>query len=175
MKKLLFFVAILLCNVSAYSEYDTTDRLEVLTNTLSQGSYTSDDYNPIAQKYVKAIKLNVRNAPINGKIVDSLKQGQSVLIYDRIGVWERISKENQQPRWVSSSLLCSGKGCYADSSANFVKSRSTTSSTKSTTSKLKKTTSNSYGSSCPCFSNTNCIGPRGGRYCITSGGNKRYR
>ncbi len=27
---------------------------------------------------------------------------------------------------------------------------------------------------CPCGSGRVCIGPRGGRYCITSGGNKRY-
>lgn len=27
---------------------------------------------------------------------------------------------------------------------------------------------------CPCSSGNICIGPRGGRYCITSGGNKRY-
>jgi hypothetical protein len=31
-----------------------------------------------------------------------------------------------------------------------------------------------YGSSCPCSSGNICIGPRGGRYCITSGGHKRY-
>ena len=32
-----------------------------------------------------------------------------------------------------------------------------------------------YGDgSCPCGSGKICIGPRGGRYCITSGGNKRY-
>ena len=28
--------------------------------------------------------------------------------------------------------------------------------------------------SCPCSGSNVCIGPRGGRYCITSGGNKRY-
>lgn len=28
--------------------------------------------------------------------------------------------------------------------------------------------------SCPCRGGNVCIGPRGGRYCITSGGNKRY-
>lgn len=28
---------------------------------------------------------------------------------------------------------------------------------------------------CPCSRTFNCVGPRGGRYCITSGGNKRYR
>lgn len=27
---------------------------------------------------------------------------------------------------------------------------------------------------CPCGSGRVCVGPRGGRYCITSGGNKRY-
>lgn len=32
-----------------------------------------------------------------------------------------------------------------------------------------------YGDSCPCSSSANCVGPRGGTYCITSGGNKRYR
>lgn len=32
-----------------------------------------------------------------------------------------------------------------------------------------------YGGACPCSGYSNCIGPRGGRYCITSGGNKRYR
>lgn len=29
-------------------------------------------------------------------------------------------------------------------------------------------------SGCPCSGSRVCIGPRGGRYCITSGGNKRY-
>ncbi|NOW46684.1 putative membrane protein [Novosphingobium sp. SG751A] len=28
--------------------------------------------------------------------------------------------------------------------------------------------------SCPCNGGNVCVGPRGGRYCITSGGNKRY-
>jgi hypothetical protein len=27
---------------------------------------------------------------------------------------------------------------------------------------------------CPCNGGRVCVGPRGGRYCITSGGNKRY-
>ena len=31
-----------------------------------------------------------------------------------------------------------------------------------------------YGSSCDCRAHRICVGPRGGRYCITSGGNKRY-
>jgi hypothetical protein len=31
-----------------------------------------------------------------------------------------------------------------------------------------------YNEGCPCSGRQICIGPRGGRYCITSGGNKRY-
>lgn len=30
------------------------------------------------------------------------------------------------------------------------------------------------GGSCPCNGNNVCVGPRGGRYCITRSGNKRY-
>ena len=30
------------------------------------------------------------------------------------------------------------------------------------------------GSGCPCGGGKVCVGPRGGRYCITSGGNKKY-
>ncbi|MPM59999.1 hypothetical protein SDC9_106845 [bioreactor metagenome] len=30
------------------------------------------------------------------------------------------------------------------------------------------------GSGCPCGGGKVCVGPRGGRYCIMSGGNKRY-
>jgi len=31
-----------------------------------------------------------------------------------------------------------------------------------------------FASGCPCSGRQVCVGPRGGRYCITSGGNKRY-
>lgn len=38
----------------------------------------------------------------------------------------------------------------------------------------RKTRYYDAGSGCPCSGGRVCIGPRGGRYCITSGGNKRY-
>lgn len=39
----------------------------------------------------------------------------------------------------------------------------------------RSTPSYNYGGgSCPCSGRSICVGPRGGRYCITSGGNKRY-
>lgn len=33
---------------------------------------------------------------------------------------------------------------------------------------------NSSASACPCGSGKVCVGPRGGRYCLTPSGNKRY-
>ena len=35
--------------------------------------------------------------------------------------------------------------------------------------------SSNTSSECPCSGTSDCVGPRGGTYCITSGGNKRYR
>lgn len=40
--------------------------------------------------------------------------------------------------------------------------------------RTRRAPSYNYGGSCPCSGRNICIGPRGGRYCITSGGNKRY-
>ncbi len=48
---------------------------------------------------------------------------------------------------------------------------------RSTTRKSRAKSASSYnygGGSCPCSGRNICVGPRGGRYCITSGGNKRY-
>lgn len=45
----------------------------------------------------------------------------------------------------------------------------------STPRKKRRSLGDGYsGSGCPCSGRQVCIGPRGGRYCITSGGNKRY-
>ena len=46
---------------------------------------------------------------------------------------------------------------------------------KRSKSRKKRRSSDTYsGGGCPCSGRQVCIGPRGGRYCITSGGNKRY-
>lgn len=38
----------------------------------------------------------------------------------------------------------------------------------------RSSAASSSGGACPCGSGSVCVGPRGGRYCITSGGKKRY-
>lgn len=123
---------------------------------------------PIAEQpemhYVAARSLNQRSAP-NGGVIGKLSGGDEVSVYERRGDWVRVSPEGSSARWVSSNLLCTGSGCYRPSS-NRPSSRGT--------SNPRPTRSNFSDGSCPCSGSRVCVGPRGGRYCITSGGNKRY-
>lgn len=124
---------------------------------------------PIAEpqevRYVSARSLNQRSAP-NGGVVGNLAGGERVVLYERRGEWARVSPEGAPARWVSSRLLCSGPGCYSASAGG--------SRARPAVSNPRPARSNYGGSECPCSGSRVCIGPRGGRYCITSGGNKRY-
>ncbi len=195
MKNMIFgFFMLLGLSTATFGEI-SQDRIEQLTKTLSADIYSEfnslqdsqtvdsskDEFYPIANKYVNTEKINIRNAPVDGRIIGYLKRGKQVLIYDRKGEWERISKENETPKWVSSKLLCTGSSCYINSVQNSYSSYSSklplntnrTSSFKS--SNQAKSSAGLSSGSCPCSGISNCVGPRGGIYCITSGGNKRYR
>lgn len=115
------------------------------------------------EQFVSADNLNVRNQP-GGKVISKLKRGDKVQVFETRNEWARISIDGQSPKWLSSKSLCSGSGCYVVSKP------------KPVTQPVQpaRQQAPSYGSSCPCSSGYVCIGPRGGRYCITSGGNKRY-
>ncbi|WP_409373339.1 SH3 domain-containing protein [Pseudomonas baltica] len=120
--------------------------------------------------FIDADRLNVRSTP-KGSIVSSLARGAAVQVYEQRDGWSRISKPGEIGRWVSSSSLCATAECWIR--------RATVTNTppapaKPYTPPAQRTAPSSYSSSCPCSSTTVCIGPRGGRYCITSGGNKRY-
>jgi hypothetical protein len=121
-------------------------------------------------KYIDADRLNVRSAP-KGKVVSSLQRGASVRVYEELNGWSRISITEEATRWVSSDSLCGAQDCWVRQSPA---STPSTSGTKLYTPPIQRSAPSSYSSSCPCSSGSICIGPRGGRYCITSGGNKRY-
>lgn len=127
------------------------------------------------QYYVAVDSLNVRDAD-NGKVIGSLARGTMVDVYATVGEWARISKPDAAPRWVSAPRICFGEGC---ASRPVIKSTPVIRSPAIAPNFARPTvTRRSYvgsASSCPCSSSSNCYGPRGGRYCITSGGNKRYR
>ncbi|WP_323161539.1 SH3 domain-containing protein [Pseudomonas fluorescens] len=115
------------------------------------------------EQFVSADNLNVRNHP-GGKVISKLKRGEKVQVFETQNEWARISIDGQPAKWLSSKSLCSGSGCYVVSKP--------IPATQPAQPSRQHTPA--YGSSCPCSSGTVCIGPRGGRYCITSGGNKRY-
>lgn len=128
---------------------------------------TSQEYSsPVATTpqpetlYVATESLNQRSSP-SGSIVGKSTGGESVRVYERSSEWARISPDNYPPRWVSSRLLCSGVGCYSPP-------------TRRSNSSFTRARTNYIDAACPCSGGRVCIGPRGGRYCITSGGNKRY-
>jgi hypothetical protein len=113
--------------------------------------------------FVDADNLNVRDQP-SGKVISKLKRGAKVQVYEIKNGWARISIDGQSSKWLSSKSLCSGPDCHVVS----------TPKPSAQIPQPARQPTPAYGSSCPCSSGTVCIGPRGGRYCITSGGNKRY-
>lgn len=150
--------------------------------------------------YINSNGVNCRATPDTGaRVVAKLSKGQSVTVAEGGGGWSRIEKPSC---WVSSRFLStdyvaqsphvssrnyegfrssalsasrrqSSSNLYAFKGSNTKKTKRK--STRSRPSKRRSSGSGFYGGSgCPCSGGTVCIGPRGGRYCITSGGNKRY-
>lgn len=115
------------------------------------------------EHFVNADKLNLRAQP-GGKVISSLKRGEKVQIFEQREEWARISFDGQPQRWISYKNLCKGLNCFVTSKPKRERPAP----------QPARTATPDYGSSCPCSSGRICIGPRGGRYCITSGGNKRY-
>ena len=177
----LFFFLIVLTMVSYCSRPDVRSSLSTSSRTPSlqveqpqTPSPPQASAEPSSTRFVKSIQLNVRSAP-NGAVVDTLRRGTSVGIYAERGKWVRISRDGLPEQWVSGPNLCTEPGCAytAPAPARSASSDLTTSFAPVEPRRYRANTSPAYD--CPCSRSANCIGPRGGRYCITSGGNKRYR
>jgi hypothetical protein len=112
--------------------------------------------------YVDAAGLNQRAAP-DGPVISKLSRGETINVYEHSGTWVRVSPNGADPLWVSSLHLCSGVACAVVPAASIQSSK-----------KYKRSKSKYVDDTCPCSGSRVCIGPRGGRFCITSGGNKRY-
>ena len=130
-------------------------------------------------KYVSVENANIRNSP-SGTVIDRLSRGAEVTVHASSGEWARVSPDEASPRWVHSTLLCSSPRCWSSATHSSARSASRAAGSgkqapsRGSGSPVKARTNPSSGGSCPCSGNRVCVGPRGGRYCITSGGNKRY-
>lgn len=122
---------------------------------------------PSETRYVDAESLNYRASP-NGALLGRLSRGTQISVLEREGGWMKVSVGVSRTAWIAEKHTCSTTGCWR---------RTTTRSAKASVTRItpSRVASEGYSSGCPCSGTTNCYGPRGGRYCITSGGNKRYR
>jgi hypothetical protein len=148
--------------------------------------------------FVTAGTLNCREAaaPSAGVLV-KLSYGQQVTIQSRQGDWARVERSGGDACWASDRYLSDEEPevraapelpSYASSASarrarSGVNSRSRSTQARALSSSTSARRSSARSSrrsqglssgSCPCSGGSVCIGPRGGRYCITSGGNKRY-
>lgn len=118
---------------------------------------------------VTAEVLNIREAP-DGKVIGKLIRDQVVSVYKTQETWSRISSDSEPSKWVSTASLRIADNKYSSPTPS-----TTTHPNYVAPSATKRSSAAPYsGGGCSCSSGGVCYGPRGGAYCITSGGNKRY-
>jgi SH3-like domain-containing protein len=142
--------------------------------------------------YAAAKAVNCRAEPTKSSAVSSvLQSGDNAPVVDRRSGWTKLDVP-AGACWVSSSLLSATApiaavdtssvqslvGSSAQTSERVSRPRSrhsASSGSHRSSARRRQRSRDSYNSEgCPCSGSNVCIGPRGGRYCITSGGNKRY-
>lgn len=149
----------------------------------------------VGSGFVNATTLFCRSSPNrSAPIVTQLRNGTPVTILERSGEWVRVTAAAAPMCWVMEQFLSSERGAGSRAATASGSTPGAASGARSTPSRpgqplglsssapLRRAVERatrparaSAGGACPCSSSRNCTGPRGGRYCITSGGNKRYR
>jgi hypothetical protein len=146
---------------------------------------------PALSRYVAARSLNCRVSSMStARVIRSFSRDQLVTVTEEADGWSKVS--GSPDCWVKASYLTpepkaatrrTGGGASTGSASAFLPSQASSSRASSlyggqSTPRSRKKRSRSrgtyYNEGCPCSGRQVCIGPRGGRYCITSGGNKRY-
>lgn len=111
--------------------------------------------------YVTASALNGRSGPSADRpVLTKLPRGQALKVADRSGEWIMVMT-TAGAVWIASQHVASSPPPRPQQ----IYSQPRRTPTRR---------NNFYQGDCPCSGSRVCIGPRGGRYCITSGGNKRY-
>lgn len=130
-----------------------------------------------AMYYVDANRLNCREAPrTNAPVVQVLNRGQRVDALTFQSDWAKVAPDDASACWASSRYLATTPPPSPLIGTVNVGRSKPAPRRQSRPATAPRSLSSAYsGSGCPCSGYNNCFGPRGGRYCITSGGNKRYR
>lgn len=170
----------------------------ITTCSIKSGPSASSTASPQVSTpaYVSARSLNCRaSGDASAPIVQGLYHGEAVTVVDTNAGWSKIDLPSVSC-WVSAAFLTDTRPDNGRSDAEATKmglsspvatgtgavstrgtvrnSRSNAGHAKRAWKRRRSAPVDFYGGSCPCSGSNVCIGPRGGRYCITSGGNKRY-
>lgn len=122
--------------------------------------------------FVAPAVLNGRSGPSTShSILHRLHHGDSVRIVERHGNWLKVA-QGTAFFWVAAAHISSSNTGQTFS----LSPRSSPARPHLTRSHSirHRSRANFSEGTCPCSGSNVCVGPRGGRYCITSGGNKRY-
>jgi len=123
-------------------------------------------------RYVDASSVNCRStASTSAAIVTRFSRNQTVIVTSEESGWSLI--DHQPSCWISSAFLSSSMSIAPLVSPPRASSPRSRGGGGSSSGRSSQRGTYSSGT-CPCSGSRVCIGPRGGRYCITSGGNKRY-
>ena len=121
--------------------------------------------------YVTSSALNARSGPSSSsRIVSRLHRGQAANVVDSKGDWLKVA-QGAALVWIAASHVSNIQPVRAQAPQSLVGSTARQPRSRSRSTPRR---GNFIDGTCPCSGSRICIGPRGGRYCITSGGNKRY-
>jgi Protein of unknown function (DUF4236)/Bacterial SH3 domain len=110
------------------------------------------------------------NPSSTAKVLHVFQNGDVVRVVKRKRNWIKVI-QNGVTFWVLAKHISSPARASHIAKRSSLVSRPSKQSTKRNRASKR---SGFSGGSCPCRSGRICTGPRGGRYCITSGGNKKY-
>lgn len=136
---------------------------------------------------VRTSRANCRaRAAPSAQIVTSVPSGNAIDVLEESAGWSRVRWLNQTC-WIATRLLgepsAAAQQFTAAPASDYRVPSSTSGDYSPNYARSSRRSHRSHRSAapfygddfgCSCRSHRVCIGPRGGRYCITSGGNKRY-
>lgn len=142
---------------------------------------------PSSAETVNAVNVNCRaNASTSAPVVATVSRGEPLSVIDTQGTWSQVSLGSGTACWIATRFIrnhleaSDGITPYTSSRQIPYSARSTASRSSSSSSARRSIAPSSRSrpressGTCPCSGSNVCIGPRGGRYCITNVGNKRY-
>lgn len=153
----------------------TTAPVETSNSQAALGLLTADSaVKPTevnSSEYIAGERVEGRSLPSQtSKVVHILRDGDPVKVVSRERNWTKVV-QNSLTFWVLTKHISSSARVRPSKTRSTLVAKRTQRSIKK--SRPLKRAANSSGS-CPCGSGRICTGPKGGRYCVTSGGNKRY-